>query len=265
MVSPAFSTRKPPMAREAHQWYDDDLSCGGTGGYSPNAMSVSTCKWIVKQHAKQKCLEDSTIRAMQKIKSPLLFFFITVLLIALLALFGPEEKSLGSNVRIVYLHGAWVLAAEVAFIFAALAGLLGLILRKDSFHAWSAAFGRTGIVFWLTYLPLSLFAMQANWNGLFLAEPRFRLAMIFAITGVLLQAGLWLFNISWLTSSANIIFIVALRFVFATAQNVMHPPPSPIFSSGLWNIILFFVGLNLLAWVAAYFLTRFFLTLKPSG
>ncbi len=203
---------------------------------------------------------------MTKTKSPLFYFFITVIVIALLTLFGPEEKSLGSNVRIVYLHGAWVMAAEVAFIAAALAGLLGLLLRKDtrSVHAWSAALGRTGIIFWLTYLPLSLIAMQANWNGLFLAEPRFRIAMIFAVTGILLQIGLWLFNIPWLTSLANILYIIALRVVFATAQNVMHPPPSPIFNSGLWNIIIFFVVLNILAWVAGYFLTRFFLTLKTS-
>ncbi len=201
---------------------------------------------------------------MTKTKPPLIYFSITIIVIALLTLFGPEERSLGANVRIVYLHGAWVLAAEVAFIAAALAGLLGLILRKEIFHAWSAALGRTGIVFWLTYLPLSLFAMQANWNGLFLAEPRFRIAMIFAVTGVLLQLGLLLFNISWLTSFANILYIITLRVVFATAQNVMHPPPSPIFNSGLWNIILFFVGLNILAWVAGYFLTRFFLGLQPN-
>jgi len=192
-------------------------------------------------------------------KSPLLFFFITVGIIVLLTFLGPEEKSLGSNVRIVYLHGAWVLAAEVAFLAAALAGLLGLVLRRDIFHAWSAALGRTGIVFWLTYLPLSLFAMQANWNGLFLAEPRFRLAIIFAVTGVLLQLGLWLFNIPWLTSFANILYIVTLRLVFATAQNIMHPPPSPIFNSGNYIIIGFFIGLNILAWVAGYFLTRWFL------
>jgi hypothetical protein len=192
-------------------------------------------------------------------KSPLLYFFITVLAIALLTLLGPEEKSLGANVRIVYLHGAWVLAAEVAFIAAAVAGLLGLVLRRDLFHAWSAALGRTGIVFWVTYLPLSLFAMQTNWNGLFLSEPRFRLAVIFAVTGVLLQVGLWLFNTSWLTSLANIAYIITLRVVFASAQNIMHPPPSPIFNSGNYFIIGFFVGLNILAWVAAYFLTRWFL------
>jgi len=199
---------------------------------------------------------------MKKSRSSLLYFLITVVGIALLTLFGPEEKSLGSNVRIVYLHGAWVLTAEVAFIAAALAGLLGLILHRDIFHSWSAALGRTGLVFWLTYLPLSLIAMQTNWNGLFLAEPRFQLAIIFAVTGVLLQLGLWLFNISWLTSTANILYIIVLRVVFASAKNVMHPPPSPIFNSGLWNIIIFFILLNTLAWVAGFFLSRFFLTLK---
>jgi len=203
---------------------------------------------------------------MSKLKSPLALFFITILVIAVLAFFGPEEQSLGANVRIVYLHGAWVLAAEVAFFAAGLMGLLGLITRRESFHRWSAALGRTGILFWLTYLPLSLFAMQANWNGLFLAEPRFRLALIFAVTGVLLQLGLWLFNIHWLTSLGNLLFIVVLRVVFSTAENIMHPPPSPIFSSGNYIIIGFFLILNMLAWIAAYFLSRWFLSFqKPSS
>ncbi|MBN8655854.1 MAG: hypothetical protein J0M11_08965 [Anaerolineae bacterium] len=202
---------------------------------------------------------------MSKLKSPLISFFISIILIAILALFGPEEKSLGSNVRLVYLHGAWVLTAEIAFIAAALAGLLGLVLRRDLFHTWSAALGQTGIIFWVTYLPLSLLAMQSNWNGLFLAEPRFRLAMIFAVTGILLQVGLWVFNTPWLTSLANILYIIALRVIFATAENIMHPPPSPIFNSGNYVIIGFFVGLNLLAWLAAYFLTRILLNLKPAA
>lgn len=197
---------------------------------------------------------------MSKIKTSLIFFIATVIVIALLALFGPEEKSLGSNVRIVYLHGAWVLSAELAFVAAALAGVIALITKRDIFHQWSAALGRTGIFFWLTYLPLSLWAMDSNWNGLFLAEPRFRLAMIFAVTGVLLQVGLWLINTNWITSVANILFIIVLRLTFATADNVMHPPPSPIFNSGNYAIIGFFLALIAFTLLAAYFLTRVFLS-----
>ncbi|OQY85749.1 MAG: hypothetical protein B6D40_02650 [Anaerolineae bacterium UTCFX3] len=196
---------------------------------------------------------------MSKLRSPLVLFFATLLLIGAAALLGPEEKDLGANVRIVYLHGAWVLTAEIAFFAAALAGLIGLAARREVFHAWSAALGRAGVVFWVTYLPLSLLAMQSNWNGLFLAEPRFRLALTFAVVGVFLQVGLWILDLNWLTSLANVAFIVALRVVFSSAQNVMHPPPSPIFNSGNFAIIGFFVGLNLLTWVAGYFLTRWFL------
>ena len=192
-------------------------------------------------------------------------FFVTVLLLAVLSLFGPEEQSLGSNVKIVYLHGAWVLAAEVVFVAAALVGLLALVLRRMRLHQWSAALGRTGIIFWVTYLPLSLWAMNANWNGLFLAEPRFRFALTFAVVGVLLQVGLWIIDHKVLTSVANIAYIIALRVIFASADNVMHPPPSPIFNSGLWNIIIFFVLLNIFAWLAAYFLTRWFLSLKTEN
>lgn len=210
---------------------------------------------------------------MSKLKlSPLLSFFGALVVIAIATLLGPEEKSLGANVRLVYLHGAWVIAAEMSLIAAAIAGALALLARfipvltarQATLHRWSAALGRTGIVFWVTYLPLSMLAMQTNWNGLFLSEPRFRLAMTFAIVGVLMQAGLWVISSPWLTSAANIAFIVVLRVVFSTAVYVMHPPPSPIFNSGLWNIIFFFVLLNLMAWLAAYFLTRWFLAVTQS-
>jgi len=192
-------------------------------------------------------------------------FIITVIVIALLAFFGPEEKSLGANVRIVYLHAAWVLTAELAFLAAGMAGLVALNTRRQTFHDWSAALGRTGIIFWVTYLPLSLWAMQSNWNGLFLAEPRFRLALIFAVTGVLLQVGLWIINIHWVTSLANLVFILVLRVVFSTAKNIMHPPPSPIFNSGNYVIIGFFLALIILTLVAAYFLTKGFLNVNKEA
>lgn len=181
-----------------------------------------------------------------------------VALIILLSLFGPEEKNLGKNVKLVYLHGAWVLAAEIAFVLAGIVGGLGLLLwaikKFDGGKAafgWSRALGITGIIYWVTYLPLSMLAMQSNWNGLFLAEPRFRLAMTFAIVGILLQVGLWMMNQDKLTAVANIAYIIFLRIVFANAANIMHPPPSPIFNSGNYVIISFFVAMIALTFSSA--------------
>ena len=198
-------------------------------------------------------------------KSSLFYFVLTLLAIIVMTFFGPEEATLGANVRLVYLHGAWVLTAEVLFALAALVGLAALIIRKDRLYAWTTALGRGGIFYWITYLPLSLWAMEANWNGLFLAEPRFRLAMTFAVVGLLLQLGLWLLDTKWLTALANIAFIVVLRVTFANVANVMHPPPSPIFNSGNWTIIGYFVMLNLLVWVSAFFVTRFFLPKRTAN
>jgi hypothetical protein len=199
--------------------------------------------------------------------SPLIFFFGLLAIIVIISLFGPEDATLGANVRIVYLHGAWVLTAEVALFAAAIAGLIGLIAhfipalkqREDGFHHWSAALGRTGIVFWVTYLPLSLWAMQANWNGLFLSEPRFRLAVTFAVTGVLMQIGLTLLSRPIFNSLFNVLFFAALEISLRQADYVMHPPPSPIFGSGILSLELYFIGVLFLTMAAAYFLTHWWL------
>jgi hypothetical protein len=189
-------------------------------------------------------------------KSPVIQFIVTLAAILLLTFLGPQEKSLGANVRIVYLHGAWVLTALVAFMAAGIIGAAALVARRTKLHLLSRALGYTGLVFWITYLPLSLWAMQSNWNGLFLAEPRMRVAFIFAIAGLLLQVGLTLLEYPALISLANAIYIVALLITLSRVDSVMHPPPSPIFNSGNFLLQFYFIALNLLTWVAAFLVMR---------
>lgn len=166
-----------------------------------------------------------------------------------LATLGPIEKSLGNHVRIVYLHGAWVWTALIFFGGAGLVGLLGLLLRRDQLHRWSRTLGRTGLIFWIAYLPLSMWASQSNWNGLFLAEPRWRVAVVFAIVGILLQTGLTLLEDPRWTSLFNFLYIGSLAYAINNAQQVMHPP-SPILSAESWRFRVFFfalLGLTLLS------------------
>lgn len=179
-----------------------------------------------------------------------IYLFITVLVIAMLALLGPAEKALGSNVRVVYLHGAWVWTALSAYLAAALFGLAGLVFRKPALHCWSQALGRTGLLFWLTYLPLSLWAMQSNWNGLFLSEPRWRMALVFSVVSLLLQAGLTLLARPVWTSTANVAFAAALLVALRSIPNVMHPA-SPIFSSDALRIQFYFLLLVVMVLLAA--------------
>lgn len=197
-------------------------------------------------------------------RSPFAWFVINLLAIILLTALGPAEKSLGTNVRVVYLHGAWVWTALACIIAAALVGLLGLLTRRQAAHYWSLALGRTGLVFWITYLPLSLWAMQANWNGLFLSEPRWRVAIVFALGGLVLQAGLTLLeNPAW-ASALNLVYLVILGYVLGSTDQVMHPG-SPIFGSGAWRIQAYFVLLTGLTLLAAWQLARlWFMVKNPS-
>lgn len=172
-----------------------------------------------------------------------------------MALLGPPEKTLGSNVRVVYLHGAWVWAALAGFLAAAVTGLAGLLSGKKGLHGWSRALGRTGLVFWISYIPISMWAMQTNWNGLFLAEPRFRLALVFAVSGLLLQLGLALLDDPSLASAGNLAFFVVLLIFLRATPNVMHPP-APILDSDALKIQAFFGGLLLLTLLAGWQIAR---------
>jgi hypothetical protein len=197
--------------------------------------------------------------------SPLIWFAFLALVIAGFTALGPAEATLGTNARVVYLHGAWVWAALAAFVFAGALGLVGFLLQvsgkgRPGLHAWSRALGRTGLLLWITYLPVSLWAMETNWNGLFLAEPRWRVAVIFAITGVLLQVGLTFLPVSW-SSFWNFWFIIALFGVLGVTENVMHPP-SPMLDSEAWRIQVFYGGLVLLLLLAAWQMARGFRALE---
>ena len=93
-------------------------------------------------------------------KSPVLWFFIFLALIAAVTFLGPKERTLGSSVRIVYLHGAWVWTALIFLLGAGIAGAIGLIKKQGSLHAWSTALGRTGA---LTSLVLLAAWQMVRW------------------------------------------------------------------------------------------------------
>jgi len=191
------------------------------------------------------------------------WFAITLLAIGIFTAFGPAEHSLGTHIRIVYLHGAWVWASLAAFLASGIFGGLGLLLQRTNFHGWSGAFGRTGLIFWIGYLPLSLLAMQSNWNGLFLAEPRWRLALAFSISGILLQIGLSLADRPALTSALNLGYLIALMLALGQTPNVMHPD-SPILNSNAWRIQFYFFGLVMLTLLAVWQMARWWYKGEPN-
>ena len=188
------------------------------------------------------------------LRSPLTILFLTLVLIVILVLLGPEEKTLGNGVKLVYLHGAWVWASLGMLFAGGVCGLVGLTTHRSGLQLWSRTIGHTGLIFWIGYLPISLFATQVNWNGLFLEEPRWRLALVFAVGGVLLQVGLWLVGSLALTAAANVGYVTLLILSLHSVQNVMHPN-SPIFSS-VTPIQVYFAVLFLMLLLAVWQVAR---------
>ena len=192
-----------------------------------------------------------------------IWLLLTLIVIAVFTAFSPLEKTLGVNVRIVYLHGAWVWAALAGLLAAGLVGLLGLLLRHKTLHAWALALGRTGLLMWILFLPQSLYVMQANWNGLFLDEPRFRVPLNLAIVGLLLQVGLTFFPVGKWTSLGNLVYSAAVLVMMSSMQAVLHPQ-SPVFTSGEWRILFFFLALVILLLLLEFQIARLWLK-KPRG
>jgi len=195
--------------------------------------------------------------------SPLLLFSIIMILLILAVALGPAEKSLGTSVRLVYLHGAWVWTSLLGFVAAALVGMTGLIRRHDGLHRWSRAIGRTALLFWITFIPMSMAAAQFNWNGLFLVEPRWRMAFGLAVSGVLLQAGVSIMpQLHW-NSLGNMGYSAAAFFLVGGVENVMHPEAA-IRDSESGAIQAYFLALLVLTLLAAWQVARGWLLFDQS-
>jgi hypothetical protein len=191
------------------------------------------------------------------LKQPLALL-LTLGLIILVALLGPMEKTLGSNLRLIFVHAAWVWTGKLAFGLSAIAGLLALIFFKQ--QRWvqaSRSLAYTALFFWLTYLPMSLIVMQVNWGGFFFDEPRWRVPFLLGIIAVLLQGGLWVFNNDRLTAMGNLLFGIALWWQLGGVVNILHPE-NPIAQSGsvtimgsytLILILTILLGAQLTLWI----------------
>ncbi|OGO15281.1 MAG: hypothetical protein A2Z14_14640 [Chloroflexi bacterium RBG_16_48_8] len=192
---------------------------------------------------------------------PLVLFFAITLVIIVLSNMGLAEGVLGSHVRLVYFHGGWAWTALLGFLLAAAIGLVGLLGRQRTHQAWSVAIGQASNIFWLRYLPLSLWTIQMKWHGNFLQELRGRVNFQFAIIGVLLQWAITLMDRPLWGSILNPSYFLTLSWTLIPTEQIMHPG-SPITTSRSITILCFFASLLVLCLLAGWFLTNWFRTLS---
>jgi hypothetical protein len=194
---------------------------------------------------------------------------LVILAVAALALAwaAPNDVTLKGTSKVVYIHGALVWTALLTLTAAGLVGLAALaamLVQRDSvMHAWALALGRTGLLFWVAYIPVSMLASRMAWNAVFLAEPRYTTAFRVLAVGVIVQVIVLLFNRPALSSGLHVVLAVVLWALLLTTPSVLHPD-NPILRSV--PSIQFFFGLIVLACgVAALQVARLMAAFMPGA
>jgi hypothetical protein len=166
----------------------------------------------------------------------------------LLAWAAPSDVTLKGTSKVVYIHGALVWTSMLTLTLAGVVGLAALaamtIKRDNVMHAWALALGRTGLVFWIAYIPVSMLASRMAWNAVFLAEPRYATAFRVLAIGIIVQAVIFLFNRPVISSAAHVAQAVIMWTLLLTTPSILHPD-NPILHSA--PSIQFFFGTMVLA------------------
>jgi len=194
---------------------------------------------------------------------------LVILAVAALALAwaAPNDVTLKGTSKVVYVHGALVWAALLTLTAAGGVGLAALAMmpfkRDTAMHVWALALGRTGLLFWVAYIPVSMLASRMAWNAVFLAEPRYTTAFRVLAVAVIVQVVIFLFNRPALSSGLHVALAAVLWVLLLTTPSVLHPD-NPILRSV--PSIQFFFGLMVLACgVAALQVARLMAAFMPGA
>ncbi|OGT27946.1 MAG: hypothetical protein A2Z17_00740 [Gammaproteobacteria bacterium RBG_16_66_13] len=183
-------------------------------------------------------------------RHPFRWAIVFLVLAVVVSAVAPPERVLGQTIGLVYLHGAWVWTAIIVLGASAVTGWIGWLRRPNPLANWSMALGQVGTFFWVSYLPLSLWAMDATWGGLFLVEPRWRLGVNLALVSLLAQTTILLIRRPDWASAVNVVVFLALVISLMSTSSILHPS-SPVFDSGSLWIVAAYLAIQVLCLASA--------------
>ncbi|MBK06070.1 MAG: hypothetical protein CL920_36000 [Deltaproteobacteria bacterium] len=171
---------------------------------------------------------------------------VVVLLIAwVAALNAPSEQSLGTGIRLVYIHVGLIWVGLLGITVAGLCGLVALAFASPWSERWLGPLAWVGLGMFIAGFLFSMPAASVNWGAIFWAEPRYFAISLAICVGLLTQAAYgWL---PWLRAKGAIQAGYALYVTFSILLTplVLHPR-NPAFQDGSGLIPYFFVGFFLL-------------------
>lgn len=171
----------------------------------------------------------------------------------LLVLLSPVDKELGSVLKLIYFHGALIVAGLFLFTGAGLVSLISLF-RKSSDFSLLFAIEKTAVVFWAAATIAGNIASQLAWGGILWSEPRLQATIIISFIS------LSIYLISSATENLRTISFLGIGltlsvwFLMIRAARIMHPD-NP-FSVSESSIRFFFILITLVFLISSILVVR---------
>ncbi len=215
---------------------EDPISAAAGGGTAPH-FALSGRRGEVSlwgmDHASPEPTPDSvaprTGRSFAK-NLPLALIAVGAVAVAIGVAVVPPDRTLGSNVRLVFFHGAVTWTGIVMAWTAGVLGLAFLLLRRpDARRVWLAL--SMAALFWVGSLAISFPVMIKTWGGVLWNEPK--LLMSAEVVTVLLVA--WAIGLvadrPRLTAALALASLLVMAVLLAITPGAFHPD-NPIMASG---------------------------------
>lgn len=163
---------------------------------------------------------------------------------------APAEATLGQGVKLVFLHGALILTGMLGLAVAGLIGLATAITGRDDAGRWALTVGWVAFGMYLAGVATSIPAEIANWGGVYLAEPRMKVAANALALGLIALVANHLLTHTRVKGGLLAAFALYLGWATSTAPMVLHPD-NPIGSSPSRAIQFSFAALLVVCVAAA--------------
>lgn len=171
-----------------------------------------------------------------------------ILLLAIIfwTFLAPEEATLKSAIRWVYLHVAFIWAGAAIINFAGVLGIVLLVRPIERIAQWVYPLELIAVGLYSTGFLLSLISAWTAWGGVLWQEPRVITSMLVIAAGCGALLLLRSLKISRVTGLITIVYAVLLSYQLGATSLVLHPD-EPINASESTGIRLTFYGLTILA------------------
>ncbi len=144
-------------------------------------------------------------------------------LAGLLLWLAPEEQTLGSGIKSVYVHVALTWTALLGFIAAGLIGLALALFSKPSWLVSASTLIWVSLILFAAGLVMSFIAAGINWGGFFWQEPRTNSAIQIIVASMIVIVAN---HLSLPYRLKGVLFFALLLFMFwsiLSIPDVLHP------------------------------------------